>query len=211
MKKHLGRKIVLLLLLVLLVGGLVWFCGGETYTTYERVEHEHTSLYQTDFYENASLVVTGRYLGDERVFGQEETGTPQTIGTVQVETVYKGEVKSDDMIPIRFTGGTISLLEAFSKQQKESAQSLKEAVKNMLFWVVCARLENKVTVEFDAMVDAQPQQEYLLFLSYDEEAGVYQVLSDAYGMRPLDENGKAYDPYSKAYQTLPAFLKEEQP
>lgn len=207
MKKHLGRKIALALFLVLFVGGLIWFCGGETYTTYERVGHEHTSLYQTDFYESAPLVITGRYLGDERVFGQEGTGTPQTIGTVQVETVYKGEAKSGDTIPIRFTGGTISLLEGFSKQQKESAQSLKEAVKSMILWVVCARLGNKVTVESNALVDARPQQEYLLFLKYDEEAGVYQVRSEGYGMRPLNEAGKVYDPYSQSYQALPAFLK----
>lgn len=207
MKKHLGRKIVLLLLLVLLVGGLVWFCGGTTFPMSAQMDYAY--IFPQDLYEHARLVVVGQYVGDERTRGEEGTGTPETIGKVQIETVYKGEAKAGDTIPIRFTGGTISLREYVSKRPEEAAE--KQGFSGISGTLAMARLGNKVTVDFDTAVDARPQQDYLMFFSYDEKEGVYQVLSDAYGMRPLDENGKAYDPYSKAYQVLPAFLKEKQP
>lgn len=206
MKKHIGRRIALVLLLVLLAGAFLWFCGGETNVGYPMIDYAAISL--EDLYQQSHLVVTGRYLGDERTCGQEGTGTPQTIGKVQVETVYKGEAQDGDTIQIRFTGGTISLREYISKRPEEAAK--KQGFSGIAGTLAMARLGNKVTVEFDAMVDARPQQDYLMFFSYDEEAGVYQVLADAYAMRLLDENGKAYDPYSKSYQTFPAFLTETQ-
>lgn len=208
MKKHLGRNITLIVLLVLFAAGLLWFCGGETNVGGPVIDY--AVMFPEDLYKEARLVVTGRYLGDERVYGQEDTGRPVTVGKLEVETVYKGEAESET-IPIRFYGGTISLREHYAAYSLGGdKRSLKEFIKEIPAWMYISRLRNKYTEKYDTQVDAQKGQEYLLFLSFDEEAGVYQVLADAYGMRPLDEGGKAYDPYSKSYQPLPAFLTEAQ-
>ena len=208
MKKHVGRNIALIVLLVLFAAGVLWFCGGETSVGGPVIDYAVMS--PEDLYKEARLVVTGRYLGDERVYGQEDTGRPVTIGKLEIKTVYKGETESET-IPIRFYGGTISLREHYATYSwGGDERSLKDFIKEIPAWVYISRLGNKYTEKYDTQVDAQKGQEYLLFLSFDEEAGVYQVLADAYGMRPLDENGKAYDQDSKSYQPLPAFLTEAQ-
>ena len=199
MKKHLGRKIALIVLLVLFAAGLLWFCGGETNVGGPVIDY--AVMFPEDLYKEARLVVTGRYLGDERVYGQKDTGRPVTVGKLEVKTVYKGETES----------GTISLREHYAAYSLGGdKRSLKEFIKEIPAWAYISRLGNKYTEKYNTQVDAQKGQEYLLFLSFDEETGVYQVLADAYGMRLLDEGGKAYDPYLKSYQPLPAFLTEAQ-
>ncbi len=184
------------------LGAAIWFLGGKTVSM--KMEMDYRCIYPEDLYKNADLVISGRYLRDTEVYGQEGTGTPQTVGTVQVETVYKGEVQGDT-IPIRFTGGTISLREYVAKRPADSLE--KQGLSGIVSTLVMARLGSKITVAFDTAVNAQAQQKYLLFLSYDEEEGVYQVLSDAYGMRPLNAEGEAYDPMTKAYRAVPSFVK----
>ena len=208
MKKHLGRNIALIVLLVLFAAGVLWFCGGETNVGGPIIDYAVMS--PEDLYKEARLAVIGRYLGDERVYGQEDTGRPVTVGRLQIETVYKGETESET-IPICFYGGTISLREHYAAYSwGGDERSLKDFIKKIPAWAYISRLGSKYTEKYDTQVDAQKGQEYLLFLSFDEEAGVYQVLSDAYGMRLLDENGKVYDPDSKSYHSLPAFLTKAQ-
>ncbi len=182
------------------VGAAIWFLGGKTVSI--KMEMDYRYVYPEDLYRNADLVISGRYLREKEAYGKDGTGIPLTIGETEIGTVYKGNTE-EKTIPIRFTGGTIPLREYVAKRSTDSLE--KQGLSGIVSTLALSRNGNKVTVEFDTAVDAREQQEYLMFLTYDTEKEVYQVLSDAYGMRPLNAEGEAYDPMAKEYRTVPSF------
>lgn len=170
--------------------------GGETKEISLPKEYIFPTRAQ-DMYKNADIVVIGRYLGDKKTVVQEVTGLPETFGTIEVETVLKGEIEEDTPL-IRFCGGVIPRWKSLLEKKGESG-----------FAIFLTFLSGeKITMSKDRFVNAQAGQRYLMFLGKSPEYPYYGVLADAYGMRPLDEEDRALSPDSQQYERIDFLLQD---
>lgn len=170
--------------------------GGETKEISLPKEYIFPTRAQ-DMYKNADIVVIGRYLGDKKTVVQEVTGLPETFGTIEVETVLKGEIEEDTPL-IRFCGGVIPRWKSLLEKKGESG-----------FAIFLTFLSGeKITMSKDRFVNAQAGKRYLMFLGKSSEYPYYGVLADAYGMRPLDEEDRALSPDSQQYERIDFLLQD---
>ncbi len=170
--------------------------GGETKEISLPKEYIFPTRAQ-DMYKNADIVVIGRYLGDKKTVVQEVTGLPETFGTIEVETVLKGEIEEDTPL-IRFCGGVIPRWKSLLEKKGESG-----------FAIFLTFLSGeKITMSKDRFVNAQAGKRYLMFLGKSPKYPYYGVLADAYGMRPLDEENRALSPDSQQYERIDFLLQD---
>lgn len=192
------RYIALLLVVVVLVGGfVVWQAiPGEDIRMSQA--SDYAFALPEDLYEHTTLVAIGRYQGDIKSFA-DEFGSPETMGEVKLETILKGDRSEGDVIPVCFYGGTIPLWEYVSK--RDDASLGKQGINRLAAMLSKAT----VTLDYDTAVKAREGERYLLFLNYSPERRDYFVMADSYGMRHLDESGRALNPDSQTYENIPDF------
>ena len=195
------KKIMAAILTVIIVLGAVLVFmyvnnseNGADYQSIVLVEYEYVHI--EDLEKAADLVVLGTYLRDMKIYVRETNGAPITSGEVSVSKVLKGDEDLKE-ISINFYGGTVPIDE-FMKTQNETV------LKNMGLDKLSEK-EKKLrtySVVNEYGVIAEPNENYLIFLSYDKEQNLYFVLSDSYGMRAVNEKSEAYNPDTKEFESF---------
>lgn len=196
--KRKGKLILCIgLVLILAAGGILAYphIFPEPVEVIEVDVHaDYAIIFPEDLYENADLVITGIYQGDQESHANIHTGFPHTKGTVTVTQVLKGSC--GDTIVVDYRGGEIPMVESLmvgeSMSEEEVLKQYPEA-KNQIM---------RMTNAADDRVKAVKGQEYILFLYYNSELEVYHAGAQAYSMRPLNDKGQALNPDTKNYETL---------
>ena len=186
MKKKLLLSVVLIFALCVAAGAIWLFLPyEENHVGY--LETEYGAVTVSKLAEKAPIVAVVTYLGDVKTIALKDRGIPATVGKVQVEEVWKGTL-DEEVVSICFSGGTV-LWKELHEDDNEGVSGIRGILSSLLRF---KHRKDTVTLKFDDMVDAREGQRYLLFTGKDPENGYYTVMADAYGMRPLDENGYAY-------------------
>ena len=196
--KRKGKLILCIgLVLVLAAGGILAYphIFPEPVEVIEVDVHaDYAHIFPEDLYENADLVITGIYEGDEDMYAHPGTGFPRTKGTVKVTQILKGSC--GDTVVVAYKGGEIPMVESLmvgeSMSEEEVLKQYPEAKNQVL----------RMTNAADDRVKAVVGQEYILFLYYNSELEVYNAGAQAYSMRPLNDKGQALNPDTKNYETL---------
>lgn len=149
-----------------------------------------------DLYQIADLVVIGTYKEDIKTFA-DETGLPITSGKISIDKVIKGNLEEDNAI-IQFHGGIIPLKEYLRTEDKIDIQ--KKGVDSLSEEDIKKKTVGLAQTKFT--IQKELDQQYLMFLSYDEETDAYFVGADALGMRPMNEEGKIFNPDTQQYETI---------
>ena len=174
---------------------------GADYQSVVLVEYGYVRM--EDLEKEADLVVLGTYLRDTRFYLHETNSAPITSGEVSVSKVLKGDEILKE-ISINFYGGTVPIDE-FIKIQNETV------LKNMGLDKLSEK-EKKLgtySVVNEYGVIAEPNENYIIFLSYDKEQNLYFVLSDSYGMRAVNEKLEAYNPDTKEFESFEKINESE--
>ena len=152
-----------------------------------------------DLADTSDIIVYGEYLGDKRTYANE-VGRPVTVGGFSIEQVLKGDIQGTE-IDIEYYGGKVSVEEYLKTQDEDS---IKKAGFDKL--TNSEREIKTVGVEpTKESVAAYSGQKYICYLSFNEETGVYFVLSDAYGMRPADDQNNFFNPENESYEPISLF------
>lgn len=152
-----------------------------------------------DLYENAAGVVVAEYVGEKSLTA--DYSAIVTHGEFKIEKVFKGDFKENNSIVINFYGGMMSLAE-YEKNLTEE-QRVKMGFDNMTDEEKTSKF---ITMSMgDSTVDAKEGQRYLIFFSHDGDTNF--VLSDSFGMRPLNDKDQAFDPETKQFETVDFITK----
>lgn len=147
-------------------------------------------------FDNADLVVTGKFLGTDST---EVTETMLFVsrGGVTINEVIKGEVKTDEPLTISFYGGKVPVAQIVSKVPAERLEKYG--------WLSMTKEEQQsFVVTYSSSLtsaDLEEGETYLLFLGQNEYGNF--VMCDAYGARKINEEGKVYNPATRLYEEMP--------
>ena len=152
-----------------------------------------------DLYKNADLVIIGDYKETKDTYYAKDRGRLITSGTVEIETVIKGDLTemSFETEEIEYYGGKMSVSEFIKQNGKEVT---KQYV-NDNFEEQEVR-ERYIGEKSSTSVNAKEGHKYLIFLNYDKDSDRYFVCSDSYGMRELNDEGKAWNPDLAAFENI---------
>lgn len=209
----LGKCIVLLILLCVITAIIIIFLDQESkknaanyyaYNNNKDDENYNYTLYSTtdyiatkpeEIYKYADLVIIGNYKSNNKCY----MGNAQAVVTesvFNVKKVIKGNYNKDE-ININYYGGTVCL-DDYIKCLSE-AQIRKRELNNLT-----EKQRKSGTVSYDVgktKVDiSENNEDYLIFLSYDEKSNIYFVLADGYGMRKISNDNKIYNLDTKKYE-----------
>ena len=152
-----------------------------------------------DLYKNADLVIIGDYKETKDTYYAKDRGRLITSGTVEIETVIKGDLTemSFETEEIEYYGGKMSVSEFIKQNGKEVT---KQYV-NDNFEEQEVR-ERYIGEKSSTSVNAKEGHKYLIFLNYDKDSDRYFVCSDGYGMRELNDEGKAWNPDLATFENI---------
>lgn len=150
-----------------------------------------------DLYKNADLVFIGSRNRDNKTF-VGINGLIITESNCNVKKIIKGNY-NDLTININYYGGTIKLdeyMNSFSEEQilKKGLNEFDTETRKTKF---VGYSLSKTSVLFENNIF-----EYLIFVNYDQERNMYFVMSDAYGVRKINEVGKAYNLDKEMFETI---------
>lgn len=147
---------------------------------------------EKDLFENSDVVLIGNY--KDTINTHYERSRFITTGCIDIERIIKGSVDSNN-ISIDYYGGKMSVSEFISVTGKNVAkQYISDDLSDP---IVTERYIGELTT--GASVNAQTSHKYLIFLSYDPNTSQYFVMADGYGMRKINDEGKAWDIDSQSY------------
>lgn len=209
-RNHLPSLILACIVLAATVGG-IWVASAPTGSVKAPPEVRVVGMGKRDlsysdpesFLEHCVLAVRGTFLGDTDGTPILMDGVPAKYGLLDVETIYKGSC--DETLTFLYPGGEV-LLSDVIKACEEDGRSLREMNINSVLsdsikstdpeanvLLRCADTEDRLKLE--------EGQEYLVFLGKFRDYD-YSVLSDRWGMRPINEQGLVYNPETQNYDTV---------
>ena len=148
-----------------------------------------------DLYRESELVIIATHSKDIRTFADPYTGLPNTVSTMSVSEVVKGEYKPN-MIDVVYLGGRIPLEEylAIKPHDRDMINLSDEEIKR-------AYIESFIMCDGTASFK-DSEQKYILFLGYCSEFNAYQILANDYGALRVNSDGKIYSIVSQNYEVF---------
>ncbi|MGE5456550.1 MAG: hypothetical protein ACM3O4_05570 [Ignavibacteriales bacterium] len=150
-----------------------------------------------DLYKSADLVFIGTKNKDNKTF-VGINGLIITESNCNVKEIIKGTYYNNN-ININYYGGTIRLDEYINSLSEE--QIRKKGFNEFDIETRKTKLVgyplSKTSVLFENNII-----EYMIFVNYDQERNMYFVMSDAYGVRKINEVGKVYNLDKEMFETI---------
>lgn len=162
---------------------------------YEMVFYnEYVSTKADNLLNDADIVFVGEYDAGKKTYA-DSIGRPVTIGEFSVSQVIKGQIGEN--VDIHFIGGVISIQEYAANKSPESLEKI-----GLTKEVLARSNETLGIAKTETSIDAKEGESYLVFALHDPRDDTYHVMSDAYGMRPMDTLKRALNPDTGLYEQL---------
>lgn len=161
-----------------------------------------------DLYKVSDVVVIGYYVKDIKTYASS-IGEPNTISEFRIKEIVKGNT-NNSTIDVRYLGGKITLSDYIATQSVEqlSKNGLDKIDKSLAEKQYVEYVDLEAPIELVKSISDSGDNEYMLFLKYDEKNNVYVACADGYSILKVNDKGYLYSYTSKEYKAVDFYSRK---